>query len=285
VRNNARFEKFEEETEGETTAQKGGVRHVMLSYPWEYQALAVKVYEALAALHLKVWMDIKGGIEGGLGSDMAKGVEDSFVFAPFMCTKYENKPNCIKELNYAVARKKTIMPVKVDESHEYSAQGPLGLATADMLYADLSSPAKFDQELDRFCTRVLKIFTTQRASVQVMSEKKGFFGGNKWDKMFLASDGASLALYANVDDKQWQTSIEFARIESTQIDPKKSSRFRVIVEGYTYHIQSDAAQSWVDFINGKTNVILERVNSKPLEAATANAAAPAATTPATTAST
>ena len=73
---------------------------VMLSYPHSIQSLVKKVYIDLDK-KFHVWMDIYGGIENDVNTEMAEGVENADVFICFCTKDYQKSHNCKKELEYA----------------------------------------------------------------------------------------------------------------------------------------------------------------------------------------
>ena len=73
-------------------------------------------------------MDIYGGIENDVNTEMAEGVENADVFICFCTQDYQKSRNCKKELEYADKWKKHIIPVICDPNY---TQPPTGKDVSD----------------------------------------------------------------------------------------------------------------------------------------------------------
>lgn len=111
--------------------------HIMLSYQWDNQEMVKQVFEQLEGLGFDCWMDIED-MSGNINERMAEAVEGSLVVVPFMTQKYQESRNCKKELNYADALQKDIVPVMAQT--DYRATSWLGLVTAGLLWMDFRNP-------------------------------------------------------------------------------------------------------------------------------------------------
>jgi len=117
----------------------------MLSYQWDSQPLAKKVFEALEGLGIDAWMDLED-MSGNINEAMAAGVEGSLVVCPFLTQKYQDSKNCKKELMYTDACDREIVPCMVQP--EFKATGWLGLLTAGMLWIDFRNSSNFENSIN-----------------------------------------------------------------------------------------------------------------------------------------
>lgn len=127
--------------------------HVMLSYQWNVQNLVEKVYGGLRSLGINAWMDIHDGISGNINDSMARGVDNAAVICCFMTSDYTGSRNCKKELNYADAQSKSIVPVMCEKG--FKAQGWLGIITAGLLWIDFREGTVFDNSLTSLAKEIV----------------------------------------------------------------------------------------------------------------------------------
>jgi len=106
----------------------------MLSYQWDSQKLAIKIFSRLLQLNIPVWMDIMGGMGENIFASMAQGVEGAAVVCPIMTRNYQTSQNCQMELQYAKDKKRAIVAIK---SEEFETSGWLGLITAGLLWTPI----------------------------------------------------------------------------------------------------------------------------------------------------
>ena len=112
----------------------------MLSYNWKYQDIALDVYNGLTAEGLRVWMDIKKGIQvGDINDAMAKGIDNSKAILSFVSETYEKSDNCKQEFNYAKMKKKLQLPILVQPG--YKGNNWLGFCIAGQKYYSMVDPA------------------------------------------------------------------------------------------------------------------------------------------------
>ncbi|KAI9208490.1 TIR domain-containing protein [Polychytrium aggregatum] len=114
---------------------------LMLSYQWSHQETVKKIRDSLKARGLSVWMDLDC-MAGNINDAMYDGVVSSRVIVPCLTAAYEASYNCKKELNFADAEKKPLVPVRLD-------RGPFtwsAIITSGLLYVDLCHPNGSDSE-------------------------------------------------------------------------------------------------------------------------------------------
>jgi len=113
----------------------------MLSYNWKYQEIALDVYNGLTAEGLRVWMDIKKGIQSGNIHDaMAKGIDNSNAILSFVSETYERSANCKQEFSYAQMKKKLQLPILVQKG--YRGNNWLGFCIAGQKYYSMVDPGE-----------------------------------------------------------------------------------------------------------------------------------------------
>lgn len=109
---------------------------VMLSYQWDLQLLAIRIFRALSNRNIPVWMDIMGGMTGDVYTSMAQGVEGSVVVCPIVSKRYETSENCKSELQYTRDAKRAIVPIKAEL---FNPSSWLGVIIAGLLWIDITS--------------------------------------------------------------------------------------------------------------------------------------------------
>eukprot|EP00457_Paulinella_chromatophora_P001651 gb/GEZN01001653.1/.p1 GENE.gb/GEZN01001653.1/~~gb/GEZN01001653.1/.p1 ORF type:complete len:888 (+),score=95.88 gb/GEZN01001653.1/:27-2666(+) len=136
-------------------------KHVMLSYNWDIQPLVKRVYHALVAKGVPVWLDIMGGMKGNINLAMANAVENAGCIVPFMTQKYQDSRNCRKELNYADARSVPMVPVKSQQDWIQSSW--LGAVVAGLLWVDagqglMEDPTAFEGMIDHLVREITAVW-------------------------------------------------------------------------------------------------------------------------------
>ena len=112
-------------------------KHIMISYNWCHQKEAEELEDYLKKFNLKVWMDIKGGIEEGYVHErMAEGIEGALAVVCLVSSKYEQSKNCRRELCYCDIKNLPVFPVKVEK--DYEGESWLGVMIAGLLYARIT---------------------------------------------------------------------------------------------------------------------------------------------------
>lgn len=130
-----------------------GKQHIMLSYQWNKQDLVEKVYHGLREHGIDAWMDTHGGVTGNINDSMAKGVDGAAVVCCFMSADYFGSKNCKKELNYADAQSRAIVPVMCEKG--FKATGWLGVITAGLLWVDFREGTVFKNSLESLVKEII----------------------------------------------------------------------------------------------------------------------------------
>lgn len=118
---------------------------LMLSYQWDNQKQVLEIANALKELGFEIWIDVEK-MSGDIFDKMAQAVEGSTIVLICMTSKYEKSANCKRELNYAVEKKKKLIPIYVEK--DYAARGSLGLIIAGKLYFDFTDGNRFKENIE-----------------------------------------------------------------------------------------------------------------------------------------
>ena len=89
---------------------------VMLSYNWGIQEFVRAFFMDMHMTQLDVWLDVWGGMQGNINDAMATAVECSAVLICFITDKYQESPNCLLEIKYALFRRKPLVLIFPDKS-------------------------------------------------------------------------------------------------------------------------------------------------------------------------
>ncbi|XP_039269908.2 uncharacterized protein LOC120344676 [Styela clava] len=128
---------------GSSGSDKGKTqKHVMISYQWKYQKLALKIKDRLGEMNYRVWIDVESMGGGSLLDTMAKAVENSAVVLICMSSEYKQSPNCRTEGDYAYKLRTPIIPIRTEVG--YKPDGWLGALIGSKYYYDFSNPMVFD---------------------------------------------------------------------------------------------------------------------------------------------
>ncbi|KAJ7387294.1 hypothetical protein OS493_004274 [Desmophyllum pertusum] len=130
-----------------------GKQHIMLSYQWNKQELAEKVYNGLRNHGINAWMDVHGGMKGNINDSMAEGVDGAATVCCFMTADYSGSRNCKKELNYADSQTKVIVPLMCEKG--FKAQGWLGIITAGLLWIDFRDETTFENSIQSLAKEII----------------------------------------------------------------------------------------------------------------------------------
>eukprot|EP01046_Picozoa_sp_COSAG06_P052887 COSAG06_NODE_9000_length_2014_cov_3.650835_2_plen_609_part_01 len=98
--------------------------HVMASYNWDHQEVILRVVGSLQSRGYLVWVDTEQ-MKGATVDTMALAVEGSAVVLIGVSRAYKESSNCRMEAQYALQKKKPLVPLMLVEGYE--ADGWLGL--------------------------------------------------------------------------------------------------------------------------------------------------------------
>ena len=127
--------------------------HVMVSYNWDHQAVILRVVASLQGRGYLVWVDTEQ-MKGATVDTMALAVEGSAVVLVGVSRQYKESSNCRMEAQYALQKKKPLVPLKLVQ--DYEADGWLGLLLGtSMWYAmygeTLTSEGAFEDRMSAVC--------------------------------------------------------------------------------------------------------------------------------------
>ena len=108
------------------------------------QEMVVRVYKELVRRCIPVWMDIMGGMIANTNAAMSEAVHGAAVVMPVLTAEYEGSHDCKKEINYADAKRKPLVPIVAQRGYEPS--GEVGLIVAGLLWTAIVPDMK-DEEL------------------------------------------------------------------------------------------------------------------------------------------
>ena len=140
----------------QTSAPKLPPPHVMASYNWDHQDVILRVVGSLQSRGYLVWVDTEQ-MKGAAVDTMALAVEGSAVVLIGASRAYKESSNCRMEAQYALQKKKQIVPLMLTQGYE--ADGWLGLLLGtSMWYAFYGEPlqneARFDERMDALCREI-----------------------------------------------------------------------------------------------------------------------------------
>eukprot|EP01043_Picozoa_sp_COSAG02_P059552 COSAG02_NODE_7613_length_2933_cov_40.392378_1_plen_974_part_01 len=127
--------------------------HVMVSYNWDHQEVILRVVASLQDRGYLVWVDTEQ-MKGATVDTMALAVEGSEVVLIGVSRAYKESSNCRMEAQYALQKKKALIPLMLVEGYE--ADGWLGLLLGTSMWygfygETLSSESAFEGRVDALC--------------------------------------------------------------------------------------------------------------------------------------
>eukprot|EP01046_Picozoa_sp_COSAG06_P038135 COSAG06_NODE_4376_length_4316_cov_699.869101_1_plen_1195_part_10 len=130
--------------------------HVMASYNWDHQEVILRVVTSLQDRGYLVWVDTEQ-MKGATVDTMALAVEGSEVVLIGVSRAYKESSNCRMEAQYALQKKKALVPLMMTEGYE--ADGWLGLLLGTSMWygfygETLSSVSVFESRMDALCREI-----------------------------------------------------------------------------------------------------------------------------------
>jgi hypothetical protein len=127
--------------------------HVMVSYNWDHQDVILRVVTSLQSRGYLVWVDTEQ-MKGATVDTMALAVEGSAVVLIGVSRAYKESSNCRMEGQYALQKKKALVPLMLVEGYE--ADGWLGMLLGTSMWyafhgATLSSESAFESRVGSLC--------------------------------------------------------------------------------------------------------------------------------------
>eukprot|EP00732_Lithocolla_globosa_P003396 Lithocolla_globosa_v1_NODE_2712_length_1896_cov_13.639326.p1 type:complete len:463 gc:universal NODE_2712_length_1896_cov_13.639326:1853-465(-) len=87
---------------------------LFVSYKWDFKKEVKQVVEYLEALGYRVWRD-ENQMVGHVDKRMMEGILGSDVFLLCSCAAYQESENCLKELTFALSKKKYVVHLKFEQ--------------------------------------------------------------------------------------------------------------------------------------------------------------------------
>ncbi|CAK8679895.1 unnamed protein product [Clavelina lepadiformis] len=125
-------------------------KHVMISYNWESQKLAKKIYENLEKRGYKVWIDIKY-MQKNIYDQMDEAVHNAYVVLILVSKKYQESENCRREASMAADLKIPIVPIYTEEN--FVPEMFLKLLTVGKLPHCFTNDKNFDSIFEELCSK------------------------------------------------------------------------------------------------------------------------------------
>jgi hypothetical protein len=131
--------------------------HIMASYNWDHQDVILRVVASLQDRGYLVWVDTEQ-MKGATVDTMALAVEGSELMLIGMSRAYKESSNCRMEAQYALQKKKPLIPLKLVEGYE--ADGWLGLLLGTSMwygfYGDTltAGDSAFDSRMESLCREI-----------------------------------------------------------------------------------------------------------------------------------
>jgi hypothetical protein len=130
--------------------------HVMVSYNWDHQDVILRVVGTLQGRGYLVWVDTEQ-MKGATVDTMALAVEGSEVVLVGVSRAYKESSNCRMEAQYALQKKKVLIPLMLVQGYE--ADGWLGLLLGTSMWygfygETLSSDSAFEARMDALCREI-----------------------------------------------------------------------------------------------------------------------------------
>jgi len=91
---------------------------VFLSYNWDHKLYVKRLYDYLAELNLKVWIDYKELGINSLAAQLADGINKSRVFMCCITGKYSESENCKDEFALAKRKRKPMIIIMLEPFEE-----------------------------------------------------------------------------------------------------------------------------------------------------------------------
>ena len=130
--------------------------HVMASYNWDHQDVILRVVASLQDRGYLVWVDTEQ-MKGATVDTMALAVEGSALVLIGVSRAYKESSNCRMEAQYALQKKKPLVPLMLTQGYE--ADGWLGLMLGTSLWyamygETLASGSAFEDRMAALCREI-----------------------------------------------------------------------------------------------------------------------------------
>ncbi|CAF4828220.1 unnamed protein product [Rotaria socialis] len=216
-------------------AKPATTKHVMLSYQWKVQKLALSMYEYLVEKKIPVWIDIKCGHPSkNLYEGLSHAIENSSCFVSFMTPEYQESDFCQQEFQYAKKCHIPIIPLKLDENWE-----PTSLQTVGLIWLDFYRTTKFKikaSELHgRIRTTVGDLYQQSKSQESVPKAKQ--IGSQPQSLNNSESEGDELVPYIS--------HLKIKKVEDTPYSDKLSHPKQPCKFGLRCNDYSDSHRAWL----------------------------------------
>ena len=195
--------------------------HIMISYCWAQQPVALQIFDRLKKNGKKVWIDVEK-MEGDSLEKMAEAVEKSQVVICCFSEDYSNSQACRSEATYAYKQKKKMVFAKVQP--DFEPKGWLGLILGAEIYYQLFD----DCEFEKYFSKLMKFIEGKRAAESMREEK------------FDEADTISVAVNNQIPSS-----------DKKEPDYKQWSEREVLKWAYTLGFLEDVKETTIGKLNGQ----------------------------------
>lgn len=136
-------------TPAQKAAQPQG--HVMISYQWDSQPLAIEMEKRFSEAGIKTWFDLND-MGPNINDSMAYAVENALCIVVLFCRKYKESGNCRKECEMGDGLSKPMIFVKVEK--DYKQEAWLNLVMGKALWIECLNTGMLDSAFPQIAKRV-----------------------------------------------------------------------------------------------------------------------------------
>ncbi|XP_063711133.1 uncharacterized protein LOC134839490 isoform X2 [Symsagittifera roscoffensis] len=142
-------------------------KHVLISYNWSSQPLALKLKSTLKANGIRTWMDVEN-MGSEILSSMAEAVENSFCVLVCVTEKYKESSACRSEAEYSYNLKRDIVPLMMEKG--YTPSGWLGILCGTKKYYKWFNEATVESSSGGLVSYLLNHPSLQQSDTDVLED-------------------------------------------------------------------------------------------------------------------
>ncbi|XP_063729162.1 uncharacterized protein LOC134856811 [Symsagittifera roscoffensis] len=183
--------------------------HIMISYCWNQQKTALKLFEGLKKSGKEVWIDVEK-MEGDSLEKMAEAVDNSEIVICCFSEDYSNSQSCRAEATYAYKQKKKIVFAKVQP--EFEPRGWLGLILGAEIYYQLHNEIDFSVNF----ANLINYINKTKSVTESVDEIDFIVSENKQNNLNSTPSSASINItkfmqWTTDEVKEWLASMGFQK--------------------------------------------------------------------------
>ncbi|XP_072022129.1 uncharacterized protein [Amphiura filiformis] len=131
-------------SEDKHTGKKQEGQHIMISYNWTHQKLALALRDELERADYRIWIDVDK-MQDDILEAMAKAVNNSAAVLICMSQQYYESQSCRSEATYAYKKQKHVIPLLMEDN--YKAEGWLDFLIGTKLYYKMCSESQIRKNI------------------------------------------------------------------------------------------------------------------------------------------